>query len=789
MDAKQKTETLDFEFKDFSDLARLEKKRTIAFPYKTSLSLLPIVEYLKVLKKTANTFEMLFIDAVLQKLEEQPDFLKEDKVNAAVKQQPEILSLILSGFFTPIMPGRKLGYAVSPFTNELLHATPEFLKIFESGEYAISMHLTENEVLERMITNVTNIILNQLYGQQLEHTFPEGLTLINKTNGLETHYKFNPITDFVKVIPIKPLLKLDMGKIRDLLKRPFDSEAWIKIFPPDRFEFQGLLFMYLTDITDQEIVSRIKNKLLGKEKMRIEEEFNFLQQQIRSLFRRAEVEVGFQTPNQEWRQMTNLIRMVPGLSRKPYPPEQLSNSIYHQPLESLLPYMIADLKQLPRKGPIEEDLLKQGIRSLMLVPVLQMDGEAAQVILEIGSNEPDAFTHGQLTKLRELLSILSVGMERKREHLANRIRLITQKHFTNIHPSVQWKFREVAMNILFQERSESGHAVSIEPIRLEKVYPLYGQADIVGSSTHRNESILSDLNLNLERVAQLLEQLSTKIKSNLIDFMAENVCSLIEKLETSFSPNDETQVLNLLRDDIHPYLQELAINFPKEAGHLIEAYFKKLDANLGVIYWERKAFEESVSLINDSIARLLQDEDEEMQAFLPHYFEKYKTDGVEYNIYLGQSILKEKQFTINHLREFRLWQLKHMCKITRLVAGLQDELLVPLTTAQLIFVYSDPLDICFRMDEKLFDVDGAYNVRYEILKKRIDKAYILNTDERLTVAGKIAIVYLHHEDREEYMDYLQYLVRTEEILPEIEDFELSKMQGVEGLKALRVTVA
>ncbi len=28
------------------------------------------------------------------------------------------------------------------------------------------------------------------------------------------------------------------------------------------------------------------------------------------------------------------------------------------------------------------------------------------------------------------------------------------------------------------------------------------------------------------------------------------------------------------------------------------------------------------------------------------------------------------------------------------------------------------------MDEKRFDVDGAYNARYEIVKKRIDKAYV-----------------------------------------------------------------
>ena len=53
---------------------------------------------------------------------------------------------------------------------------------------------------------------------------------------------------------------------------------------------------------------------------------------------------------------------------------------------------------------------------------------------------------------------------------------------------------------------------------------------------------------------------------------------------------------------------------------------------------------------------------------------------------------------------------------------LRDRLPVPLETTHLILVHHAPLSIRFRFDEKRFDVDGAYNVRYEIVKKRIDKA-------------------------------------------------------------------
>ena len=61
------------------------------------------------------------------------------------------------------------------------------------------------------------------------------------------------------------------------------------------------------------------------------------------------------------------------------------------------------------------------------------------------------------------------------------------------------------------------------------------------------------------------------------------------------------------------------------------------------------------------------------------------------------------------------------------------------------------------MEEKKFDVDGAYNARYEIIKKRIDKAIVKETGERLTQPGKIAIIYSSEQEVKEYMDYINYL--------------------------------
>jgi hypothetical protein len=99
-----------------------------------------------------------------------------------------------------------------------------------------------------------------------------------------------------------------------------------------------------------------------------------------------------------------------------------------------------------------------------------------------------------------------------------------------------------------------------------------------------------------------------------------------------------------------------------------------------------------------------------------------------------------------------------------------------------------PIDISFRNDERRFDVEGAYNIRYEVIKKRIDKVCLLNSTERLTQPGKIAIVYFTQSEAEEQINYIKQLQAQNMLLPEIEKLDLEELQGVIGLKALRVSV-
>jgi hypothetical protein len=50
----------------------------------------------------------------------------------------------------------------------------------------------------------------------------------------------------------------------------------------------------------------------------------------------------------------------------------------------------------------------------------------------------------------------------------------------------------------------------------------------------------------------------------------------------------------------------------------------------------------------------------EAQKIYPHYFERFITDGIEFNIYIGHAIAPQKKFNDIYLKNIKLWQLTTM---------------------------------------------------------------------------------------------------------------------------------
>jgi hypothetical protein len=165
-----------------------------------------------------------------------------------------------------------------------------------------------------------------------------------------------------------------------------------------------------------------------------------------------------------------------------------------------------------------------------------------------------------------------------------------------------------------------------------------------------------------------------------------------------------------------------------------------------------------------------------------------RTDGVDYLIYVGQSLMEKGSFSDLYLRDLRLWQIRLAAGMAWHTHQLKSTLPVPLDTAHLILIQNTPVNIRFRYDEKRFDVDGAYDVRYEIIKSRLDKASVKGTGERLTQPGTVAVVFSHPEEEAEIRRHIAFLGGQGILTNETETLEIEDLPGVHGLMALRAGI-
>jgi len=403
---------------------------------------------------------------------------------------------------------------------------------------------------------------------------------------------------------------------------------------------------------------------------------------------------------------------------------------------------------------------------------------------------PEALDLGPeiLGRLEPVFGYFELAFRDGIDQFKDAIGTLVKEQFTSLQKVVEWKFNEVAWEYL--RLRESGMSHELGTVHFDQVYPLFGAVDIRNSSVERNACTRRDLSEQLLMIAEAVKAMSDQPALALQDYL-ENIRfkngAFLEKLKGDIGSEDEIRLNEYLEQEIKSLFRHLSRAGGPVQEHAVR-YLQSVDPVHGHLYDHRRRYDQSIGLLNSAIEHHLLKEQDKIQQVFPHFFEKFRTDGIEYNIYIGETIAPRRNFDYLHLKNLRLWQLSTMVEITRMTESMKDALPLPLQTTQLILLYNNPIAIGFRRDEKRFDVDGGANIRYEIIKKRLDKAVVRDTGERLTQPGKVAIAFTQGRDMTEYEEYIHFLRNKGTIEEDVEKFELADMQGISGLKALRVKV-
>jgi hypothetical protein len=759
----------------------------------TRLSLRPLVDSLKNIIASGKPGAAQLYEGILEKVEQHPELLEPIDNPAILQDHSDLVDTLIATIFPPTKINSVSLYSVAiPFTYETIYNSRFFKQLFLiPGTNTIN--IPDNEIGKQLETEKREGLYHLILKKFLQYDFSDLISTVypfpDPATGLTSFLELQLDTRFVDVRPVGDLPVFPDNVINQQTNRVMPIEEFFEKVPLSNFIVEGLIIVRVNDVTQEEIISQVKNLLLNINALSEASVYDQLQTYMRSLLSMSDVKIGI-TPffkvngHYVYSELHNNNSLLFKNIRNNSERDDLVECYRHMFQDLNWPVVFSDLDKAEQECRQQLDLYYQaGARSLIICP-LKLNGELLGV-LEIVSDQANKFNRTHIAKIESAIPLFALAIEKGAENLNNQIDKVIKKQFTAIQPSVEWKFTETALNHIIRRQVDAD--APIERINFPEVYPLYGAIDIRNSSVERAQSIQLDLLEQLQKIKTVLKKAQGIMAFPLLQEIEYKTDKYITAASDVLQSDEETQITDFLKEQVVSIFQHLKTTMPGIRKD-IEAYFKSLDPQLGMLYLHRKEYEDSIAKINDAVSRFIDKEQIAVQQVYPHYFERYVTDGVEFNVYIGQSIAPRKKFDDLYLRNMKMWQLTSLAKAARLTHELSKELPHPMKTTQLILAHSTPISISFRTAERKFDVDGAYNIRYEIVKKRIDKVHIKSTNERLTQPGKIAIVYSQPKEAEEYMEYIEFLQNLQLLKPGVEHHDLEELQGVVGLKGLRVDV-
>ncbi len=755
-------------------------------PFRIVISFHKLVHAIELaIESNDNPYLTTYYQELLDRVNEHPEVVSGMYSDQEVLDNRILIEELVSGLFPKALTNNEIKAISLPFQNLTFNYSERFKKILAEAGEGFDFAIRGFEQHEYYVMCCC-IILNYYYHTDFDVSRPYFFDIPDR-KGIMKHYRMFHNADFIEIIPTEKATPISLEDINLLKDNYNDLALWQEKFPQESWEIKGFGILSLVDVTIENALSSLKGNLLKSELERysLKDE---LQRIFSSIFKIGNLQIGF-TPFLEAERIiigTNAIVGFSNFSLRPNSTDLiLSEEVVKVLFEDMEYFSISDMNVFtarPGNQEMGEYLLSLNIGSCILAPIVV--GDKMEGIIEIMSPDKRALHSVNARKLDSVMPIILDTFERVNADIENQVEAIIQKEYTTIHPSVYWKFLQEARKAYFESIGQ--RKFSYNDIVFEKVYPLFGQTDIKGSTDLRNEAVLLDLK---EQVSELLLLLkSTESQDNFLlfeqrVFELERFGNLLDKKLIS---GTEQQIEEYIVKEIHPLLKRIFWNESQSAK--LENYFAQIEPDSQTYYQKRKLFDATVGEVNKKLSAFLDSNQEKAQLIFPHYYERFRSDGVDHNMYIGASINPKKTFDLIYLHNLRLWQLQVMCEMVydhekhKKIAPFDIQL------TSLILIYDTAVAIRFRMDEKRFDIDGSYHSRYEVIKKRLDKSRVSNSQERIVQPNKITIVYMNPLDRAEYLKYLQYLQFKGVLLGDIEEISIENLQGISGLNALRVEI-
>lgn len=759
------------------------------YPFHCVFSLRPLIEFWRRNVAANPDFGSYLTQGLEAELQKAPELLEPMEDLTALDRHQDLLKSLMSLVFPPAFWQTDLVGAFVPFNLRPVYTSPSFKRLLlnDDGSFKSRPLMGEETYFMGRILRAYFLILEKYYGIRRDIDYPIVQVVPDPDTGLDLYLRIKPNLRFIEVHPRGKLKKLTEEERERIIENMTNLDMLREILPPENFAFSGFGSLYVIDVTQSEIISALERTLIDQESIFSKNGFQLLQQKLRILFRCPSLVASLAAIKGDQVMLLNVgcdlsdTSVFSGSLHVPL--SEFEGSFYERSMIENRILVFRDLREEALHTKAEKAIFQSGARSLLIAPLAYQGNMIGS--LDVVSPNPGEFGLEHTMLMGQITPLFALAVKRALDETDHQIESVIKQKCTAVHPAVEWRFHKAAFHHL--DRLRMGQVSDLEPIVFRDVYPLYAISDIRGSSDARNRAVQKDLEDQLGLALEVIHLAKEARPMPIIEELGHRLGRQLERLRAGLSSGDEASVIQMLKTDVEPLFVPFQ-DFSPQVRQAIENYQNALDGRLGTVYRKRREFEESVSLLNKRISLYLDREQVEAQSVFPHYFEKHQTDGVDYLIYVGASLSEKGVFNELYLENLRLWQLMVSCGIAWHTDQLKAEIKASLEMAHLILVNHTPLSIRFRFDEKRFDVDGAYDIRQEIIKSRIDKAMVKGRAERLTQPGKIAVIYTQPQEGREIRRYIDFLRSQGFLKGEPEALDVEELPGVQGLKALRVEI-
>lgn len=672
-----------------------------------------------------------------------------------------------------------LGY---PIPHQAFYGTSEFYEFIESSARLVSEDKkTGLPAIQQLLYGV---ILERFY--EIPNSTNKLLYKVDQ-HGIDRYYELRVNFSFVDIQRKGKLPVIDLTTLRDKDEYCLeDLQPVFQLLDPDNFTFNGFTILTFGDKTDAYVSDWLHAMIANLSQYKQERFFEELHKILSTIAGSKEISSsllpvlelnGYPIFSSDFTRDSVLFRELQkrNTSGKIDP----ATTAY---LEKPYPVLYGIEKSLDTEDKLFRELIeREGLASYISIPLKHRQSLVGFV--ELYSYIPGKLDKTTMMIWKTFIPLLTQLTAEIVFLFKNSLERIILNNFTALNPAVEWRFNEVAAGQLAAYMREEEEP-PMEKVRFEKVYPIYGAIDVKGSTQLRNSIYRKDNLSKIDHLEHFLDTLPRDNEDNLLAGLTRRAGKMRNWLEVTDYEKHMLDVFSFLHEELFEILDRIKAENPVH-GYAIDSFVSQ-QKDMGGSHTD--VFETSLQQLNSLVKDEVLQFNATVQDIFPSYFELFRSDGVEYDMYVGQSITPTKVFKPSFLREIRKQQIISMARIGRRAAQIAPTLVVPMDVTLLIFVHTSAIDISFREDERRFDVEGGYNIRYQMVKKRIDKTRIKNSGERLVRPNTLAIVFQGDMLGTEIGELLTEVAATGLLRSDFEFCTLEEIQGVSELRAARADI-